>query len=182
MQTVLYLMVVGLALVPAVVRGDEIHEGAKAGDVAKVKRLLATDPDLVNATDAKPWVWTPLHHAADRGDDEMVELLLDRGARIDATDRSDETPLHLAVFSGHRRTAGLLLSRGANVNARYGLDRATALHFATKGGNVPMVELLICHGANVNARSRDDDSPLGCALYRNHAAVADMRRRAGARE
>src|SRR5262249_38499843 len=76
MRTILHLAAVGLALVPAVVRGDEIHDAVRAGDVAKVKKLLAADPDLVNATVSQPstWNWTPLHFAADEGNDDMVEL------------------------------------------------------------------------------------------------------------
>ena len=54
MRTILYPLAVGLALVPTVVRGDEIHEAAKAGYVARVKTLLAADPALVQAANAKP--------------------------------------------------------------------------------------------------------------------------------
>jgi ankyrin repeat protein len=179
MRTVLYLLAVGLALVPAVVRADEIHDAARAGDVAKVKQLLAANPELVHA---KTGVYTPLHYAAENGHDEIVLLLLDHGARVDEWEKDGCTPLHWAVISGHRSTAGLLLSRGANVHAAAGAKKITALHYAAWRGDLPMVELLICYGANVNAKSPSAGTPLNLAVVRGHSEVADTLRHAGAKE
>ena len=46
--------------------------------------------------------FSPLHWAAKRGHTKIVELLLQRGARVNATNRGDDTPLHLAAAHGHR--------------------------------------------------------------------------------
>jgi ankyrin repeat protein len=178
MRTLLFPMAVGLALVPAALRGGEIHDAATAGDVAKVKQLLAANPELVNAKD--DIVRTPLHWAAARGHNEIVSVLLDHRAQVDEEDAANSTPLYVAVQRGYLRTAGLLLSRGANVNCRQLFGR-TALHRAAEEGNLRMVELLLCYGANVNAESRFG-TPLKQAIEGNHTAVADMLRRAGARE
>jgi len=49
---------------------------------------------------------TPLHRAAAFGDDEAIQLLLDAGARIDATDMNGDSPLSWASWYG--RSAAIL--------------------------------------------------------------------------
>lgn len=46
--------------------------------------------------------FSPLHWAAMKGQNKIVEMLLLRGARVNATNRGDDTPLHLAAAHGHR--------------------------------------------------------------------------------
>jgi hypothetical protein len=48
----------------------------------------------------------------------VVELLLARGANVNAKDGYDSTPLHLAAGGGHKEVVELLLAKGANVNAK----------------------------------------------------------------
>jgi ankyrin repeat protein len=62
---------------------------------------------------------TALHHAAWRGHADVVKLLLQAGADVNAKTRSNsETPLHLAAMHGHTDVIQLLLQAGADVNAR----------------------------------------------------------------
>lgn len=46
--------------------------------------------------------FSPLHWASKKGNSKIVEMLLTRGARVNATNRGDDTPLHLATAHGHR--------------------------------------------------------------------------------
>ena len=48
----------------------------------------------------------------------MVNLLVDRGADVNAVDEKGETPLHRAAHYGRRAAAGVLLAHGAEVNRR----------------------------------------------------------------
>ncbi len=41
---------------------------------------------------------TPLHYAADRGFNDVVLALIERGAVLDSVDKSGQTPLMLAVI------------------------------------------------------------------------------------
>jgi len=82
--------------------------------------------------------WTALHHAAYRGDEPTVWLLLDHGAAIDARTGArhllfycrSATALHLAAAcfgvsrpsANHVATVKLLLERGADVAAKDFLD------------------------------------------------------------
>lgn len=62
------------------------------------------------------FVWTPLHHAAYAGHLEMIELLLEAGAHVDAPALNGGTPLMRAIQSSRPSCVGALLKAGANVN------------------------------------------------------------------
>lgn len=46
--------------------------------------------------------FSPLHWCCKEGHTKLAELLISRGARINATNRGDDTPLHLASAHGHK--------------------------------------------------------------------------------
>ena len=62
--------------------------------------------------------WTALHFAARDGRPEIVKLLLENGAEVDAQDCFGDTPLWRAVvnFRGDNKTIHVLLSFGADKN------------------------------------------------------------------
>lgn len=60
----------------------------------------------------------PLHAAVYMDRLDVVELLIARGADVNATDDAGWTPLHLAVANGRLETAQRLLEAGADPNAR----------------------------------------------------------------
>lgn len=45
--------------------------------------------------------FSPLHWCAKEGHTKLVEMLLHRGARVNATNMGDDIPLHLAAAHGH---------------------------------------------------------------------------------
>eukprot|EP00953_Heterococcus_sp_UTEX-ZZ885_P030414 16064-Heterococcus_DN1.PRE.2 len=97
---------------------------------------------LLRETDSDGW--SALHCAAANAQGEcMIELLLARGADVQACGTLGDSPLHvLAQDSGSVPCAELLLAAGADVGHtnREGLS---ALHFAAEEGNVALVELLL---------------------------------------
>lgn len=82
------------------------------GILGKSKRLLEQGMK-VDAHDNSMGI-APLHCAAYRGNDEMVEFLLQNGADINAVTQDGNTALHLATEQGQRKVIKLLLSRRAN--------------------------------------------------------------------
>ena len=69
-----------------------------------------------------------LHQAADDGDSEMLEYLLENGTKI-TQDELGRTPLHLAI--ANENCLSWLIAYGADVNLPDKLGR-TALHEAAK--------------------------------------------------
>jgi uncharacterized protein len=60
---------------------------------------------------------TPLHYAANEGRARDIELLIEAGSNLNATDDNGCTPLHFAAQSGNIKVVALLLLNGADVNA-----------------------------------------------------------------
>ena len=56
-------------------------------------------------------------YAAQEGHEEILRLLLENGADVNAKDRSKKTALHMAADKGHVSTLKLLLKNGADINS-----------------------------------------------------------------
>jgi Ankyrin repeats (3 copies) len=102
-----------------------VHHFAEGGKLAHVQAILEKYPKLLDARRAqelgKPSHGdghTPLQTAARHGHDEVVALLIRRGANLNAADGSGYTPLHLAAEGGHLDVVKRLVKAGAKVDAK----------------------------------------------------------------
>ena len=96
---------------------DELWSAAKTGNIEAVKRFLADNADI-NAVDSRFGV-TPLCWAAFSGRAEIIELLIESGADVNAKNRDAGTALHGAAFLGQAEAAALLIQNGADTNAKH---------------------------------------------------------------
>ena len=93
------------------------------GDLEFVKQLIAKDAEVNKKG------WAPLHYAAANGHDDIVKLLLDHSAYVDAGSPNGTTPLVMAARGGHVSTVKLLLDNGADLTVKNQIG-LTALDFA----------------------------------------------------
>ncbi|KAK2041677.1 ankyrin, partial [Colletotrichum somersetense] len=82
---------------------------------------------------------------------DIIEILLDSGAHIDAMDGDGRTPLQYGAERGYEATVEKLLRAGADLN-HVDTNGMTALHIAIGAGRGSIVKLLIENGANPNER------------------------------
>ncbi|NHZ32850.1 ankyrin repeat domain-containing protein [Massilia rubra] len=88
--------------------------------------------------------WTPLHYAAASGDDEIVRILLEHHAYIDAETPSQLTPLMIAAREGHEAAARLLMREGADATLRNN-ESLTAAQIAERADKPRISDAINAH-------------------------------------
>lgn len=83
-----------------------------------------------------------LYAAARNGHTDVVEYLLDQGAKVDAKGVFGGTGLHWAAMHGHLDTVRLLVSRGANLSIKDHRFGGTPAEWACEGGHDDIAKLL----------------------------------------
>jgi cytohesin len=155
-----------------------IHDAAYDGDLAGVQAQLDAGAD-VNAKDGDRW--TPLHFAVDFDHKEIVELLIAKGADVNAQvahrpagfgdlRTGNDTALD---FTDDWDTIELLRKHGGKTGEelRTGI---TPLHNATLEDDWENVEWLIAEGADVNAKTNTGRTPLHDAASWGHAEIVEL--------
>ncbi|KAL7921747.1 hypothetical protein ACQKWADRAFT_113122, partial [Trichoderma austrokoningii] len=103
----------------------------------------------------------------------IVQLLLKKGADIEAKDGWGRTPLLWAAENGHEATVQLLLEKGADIEAKDRWDR-TPLSRAAEKGHEATVQLLLEKGADIEAKDGWGRTPLSWAAENGHEATVQL--------
>ena len=100
-----------------------------------VRKLIARDADV-----NKPG-WAPLHYAATTGRVDIMQILLDENAYVDAESPNKSTPLMMAAMYGSTAAVKLLLDAGADPTLRNELGMS-AIDFAQRGNRPDAAETI----------------------------------------
>lgn len=125
-------------------RGVNIDQRANNGDTALMIAAYTANKPAVEALLAKDATvnqdgWTALHYAAAIGDNDIVKLLLDKSAALDAPSPNKTTPIMMAARGGHIYTVKALLDAGADASLKNDAGM-TAIDFAQQGRHTDIVE------------------------------------------
>ncbi|GMH36832.1 hypothetical protein BSKO_04705 [Bryopsis sp. KO-2023] len=139
---------------------SDLYNAAGSGDSEKELLSKGADPSSTHGG----FNSTPLHVAAEQGHVEIVEMLIEKGANVDAQNNRGVTALYFAAQNGHLEIARVLVQAGATVDLE--TERgATPLIIAAENGELEVAGFLLESGANVNARNDTGDTPLHKAGY-----------------
>lgn len=161
-------------------RAGEIHAAAAAGNLNKVRALVAADPSVVESRDGRGC--TPLFTACIRYQVAVAHFLIDKGANVTARNNGNQTPLHAAngVFGQDIDLIKRMIAKGADVSAQS--DRGdTPLSWAAARGNLKVARLLIDSGANVDAYDSAFGTILHNTINQNHPEMAELLIHSGAK-
>ena len=138
-----------------------IHEAAKEGNIEAVKQHITAGVDVYAKNS---YGQPPFFLAAYRDHKEIVELLIAKGADVNAREDSGLTSLDQAIARKNNETANILRKHSGKSGAVY------SIHFAAAFGNIEEAKRQLAAGANVNAKDKRGMTPL-------HKAVTQSLRR-----
>ncbi|KAI5847634.1 ankyrin repeat-containing domain protein, partial [Morchella snyderi] len=125
---------------------------------------------------------TVLHHSADMGYLEFVEVLLSSrydyvdpvDVDVNSTDHAGLTPLMMASRSNHATIVKALLSvsgEEVNVNTADGTGRTALMHASIAGNGDTTHKLLSSKRCDINRKDKDHLSALHHAAYEGHFSI-----------
>jgi len=122
--------------------------GGKSAEV--VSYLISKGVDVNKACDGIDY--TPLMEAASFGVTDITNLLIAKGANVNARAKNGTDALSLAAENGRQEVIALLADHGANLN-RLGSQGMTPLMWASLFGHLEAVKMLAQKGAKINLQS-----------------------------
>jgi ankyrin repeat protein len=146
-----------------------LHLAAYFGVYEAVQFLIGS-----NSPDPKDsYGQTPLFYAIKNGHEAVVQLLLDKGAKLETKDQYGQTPLLCAINNGHEAIVQLLLDKGTKLETKdqYG---QTPLFFAIKNKHEAIVQLLLDKGAELEIKNQHGRTPLLYATMKEHEAIVRL--------
>ena len=135
----------------------DLRDAVLASDDEGVRKALSEGANI-NARLDKKRGRSALIGAAEKGDQELVTLLIEAGADIEFATKRGRRALHRSIY-GNVDTMRVLPEAGADVNAPDKRSNRT-LNLASYENFPAMVELLIGAGADVNVRNERNNTPL----------------------
>lgn len=136
---------------------DSITEAAKKNDIYSINYILHTSPEEINTKDTKGN--TCLHIVCGKNNPELFNLVLSKGADVNAKNNDNVTPIFSAIKSGNLSFCKELFSRGADLEAK-DVNLSTPLIHAAEEQKTEIVKWLVSVGADVTARNKDNHTAL----------------------
>ncbi|XP_049637595.1 M-phase phosphoprotein 8 [Suncus etruscus] len=149
-----------------------LRDAVKNGDYITVKIALNSNEDF-NLDQEDSSGMTLVMLAAAGGQDDLLRLLIKKGAQVNGRQKNGTTALIHAAEKNFLTTVAILLEAGAFVNAQQS-NGETALMKACKRGNSDIVRLVIECGADCNILSKHQNSALHFAKQCNNVLVYDL--------
>ena len=134
----------------------------------------------VNARDKSRDGMTPLHAAVENGNIEIIQFLLDSGAKVNIRDFQKRTPLMMMDGDATAEIFDRLIRYGAKVQLVDGEKNTVLQHFVENADNEDIVRLLVSHGINVDAVNKGGETALMVAAENGNSADVKVLLESGA--
>ncbi|XP_062343570.1 M-phase phosphoprotein 8 [Cinclus cinclus] len=151
-----------------------LRDAVKSGDYMTVKMALSSNEEYnLDQEDASGMTLVML--AAAGGHDDLLRVLIRKGAKVNGRQKNGTTALIHAAEKNFLTTVAILLEAGAYVNMQQSSGE-TALMKACKRGNSDIVRLMIESGADCNILSKHQNSAMHFAKQCNNILVYEQLR------
>ena len=154
---------------------EDVLKNVVNGDIGGLKRALKGGGD----PNGRVRDLTPLMIAAGTGNKDIITVLIENNADINAKGDHGKTALTIALRRNNLQTAQVLIEKGADVNTRD--DKGvTPLMWATYEGRLETVKFILQNKGDVNASNNKDRTALNYANERNLKDIIAALKQAGA--
>ena len=157
---------------------DDLLWAVINNDESLVSKLLAIRPTLVDVQDSDKGS-SVLMCAIKKGNERIIQELLQKGASVNSTNKKGQTALMLAAGQGLKNIVELLLTYRADVNLQEA-GGSNALMWAIYNGHSEIVRILLQRGTNIHARTKEGWDALMVAADKGGKEVVSMLIKAGA--
>jgi len=134
-----------------------------------VEKLLGLNINVKNTSNGED----PFTEAINKGNPEIVRILLEKNVDINKKNNEGEIPIIKAIENKDVEIIKLLLENKADVN-KTNKEGETPLISAIFDNNEDMVKLLLENGANVNKANNEKITPLDAAAYEKNVNIVKM--------
>ena len=137
-----------------------LRKASAEHDISMVKHVLEQGGvDIHSNFLTKEWgTMTAIMLASQEGYPDIVAMLIEAGADVNAMSRDGATCLLYSAFNGHSDVVAVLIKAGADLNKGHGQRGGkTALMFAAEKGFKDIAHLLVDAGADVNVKEDGRD-------------------------
>ncbi len=146
---------------------EEFYEEAPAMGEEVFKQGFQPGRQIVHSTAP-----SALHIAARNGDLKQIQVLINKGFKVNAEDHLSSTPLHVAALFGKTAAVSYLLQHGANIHDLT-YDGYSAIQLAINKGFYATAQALVTEGkVNPNQMSGKGDIPMNLVF---DAFIAKMK-------
>jgi len=164
-----------------------LFKAIRNGKIEMVKEAIANGAN-VNTFNIN--IITPLHYAVSKSHNEIVELLISKGADVNfmadisrnrrSTHSRGLSPLIVAIRVHNVEGVRMLLVNGADINAKDGnTNGESPLFYSLNNDNIEITKMLIDEGADFNMRNNKNLTPLDRVIGWNDDFSANLLRKHG---
>jgi len=126
---------------------------------------------------------TPLMYAALAGNTEVIKLLLEKGADVNARHNGAGGALIPAAQMGDPGAVKLLLEKGAEVNISHKSGYTALMYAAAAESNDPeLINAFLAKGAEINVKAKDGETALTLAGRKGRTEIVRLLKKAGAKD
>lgn len=151
----------------------KLMSAAKEYNFGKATKLISQGADIF-ATDKENR--TVFHYAAEFGDTDCMENLIQLGMNIESKSHSGMTALHHATRYGNVDSIQFLLNHGADINAVDSDGRTVSHWLVLCGRNTKYIEKLAEQGADMLAKDRSGKTPYDYLEEYSHAHFVERKK------
>ncbi|KAL1220407.1 Ankyrin repeat-containing protein BDA1 [Cardamine amara subsp. amara] len=131
---------------------EKSKKAAQVGDIERLYKLIAKDPNILDHYDKMSFCETPLHIAAEKGQTHFaMELMTLKPSLALKLNVSGFSPMHLALQNNHARVVRGFVTINSSLVSIKGRGRITPLHQVAQIGDVELLsEFLFACPSSIN--------------------------------